>query len=59
MSLRGNPIGVTEQSIDRGRSIKIVLNLNGLLRRPYGTPRNDVLYKDLMKKFQAKIIPEN
>jgi hypothetical protein len=34
-SLRGNPGGVTKQSI------VIKLNLHGLLRRPSGTHRND------------------
>jgi thiamine-phosphate pyrophosphorylase len=35
-SLRGNPGGVTKQSL------QIKLNLNRLLRRPSGTPRNDM-----------------
>ena len=34
-SLRGNPGGVTKQSL------QLKLNPNGLLRRPSGTPRND------------------
>jgi hypothetical protein len=37
---------VTKQSFDRGRSIEIQLDLRGLLRRPSGTPRNDVLKND-------------